>query len=256
MGIYAPVICTLLYVVLDSVITTVLYIKGTELSLFIRDVLDFNILSSALDLWGIVLLRASLLLGASIGVLWNREDGPPRVARVTTVILLFCMVVITYTLVKLLMLTEVEPLNRQPCFLSLMGWTCASSLGVVLLWRQLGRVSSSASGLEVRNSRGGGGRKEKVSSRATLGRLLSYCRKDTGLLSLAVLFLLISAVCEAFIPLYYGKAIDSIVVHQSMEYFAKPVATLASLALSTQRKPTLTQEEHTIVQRRRRLVKN
>uniref|UniRef100_A0A096LVF9 ABC-type oligopeptide transporter ABCB9 n=1 Tax=Poecilia formosa TaxID=48698 RepID=A0A096LVF9_POEFO len=231
MGIYAPVICTLLYVVLDSVITTVLYIKGTELSLFIRDVLDFNILSSALDLWGIVLLRASLLLGASIGVLWNREDGPPRVARVTTVILLFCMVVITYTLAKLLMLTEVEPLNRQPCFLSLMGWTCASSLGVVLLWRQLGRVSSSASGLEVRNSRGGGGRVSEDTEKATLGRLLSYCRKDAGLLSLAVLFLLISAVCEAFIPLYYGKAIDSIVVHQSMEYFAKPVATLASLAL-------------------------
>ncbi|XP_005806663.1 ATP-binding cassette sub-family B member 9 [Xiphophorus maculatus] len=254
MGIHAPVICTLLYVVLDSVITTVLYIKGTELSLFIRDVLDFNILSSVLDLWGIVLLRASLLLGASIGVLWNREDGPPRVARVTTVILLFCMVVITYTLVKLLMLTEVEPLSRQPWILSLMGWTCASSLGVLLLWRRLGRVSSSESGLNVRNSRGGGGRvsedteklvdtageeeeaggrkeKEKVSSRATLGRLLSYCRKDAGLLSLAVLFLFVSAVCEAFIPLYYGKAIDSIVVHQSMEYFAKPVATLASLAL-------------------------
>ncbi|XP_054906679.1 ATP-binding cassette sub-family B member 9 [Poeciliopsis prolifica] len=254
MVIQGPVICTLLYVVLDSVITTVLYIKGTELSLFIRDVLDFNILSSALDLWGIILLRTSLLLGASIGVLWNRDDGPARVARVTTVILLFWMVVITYTLAKLLMLTEVEPLSRHPWLLSLMGWTCASSLGVVLLWRQLGRVSSSVSELDDRDSRGGGGRvsedseklvdtageeeeaggrkeKEKVSSRATLGRLLSYCRKDAGLLSLAVLFLFISAVCEAFIPLYYGKAIDSIVVHQSMEYFAKPVATLASLAL-------------------------
>lgn len=219
MGIHTPVTCTLLYVVLDSVITTVLYIKGTELFLFIHDVLDFNILSSVLDLWGIVLPRASLLLGASIGVLWNREDGPPRVARVTTVILLFCMVVITYTLAKLLMLTEVEPLSRQPWILSLMGWTCASSLGVVLLWRRLGRVSSSESGLNVRNSRGGGGRvsedteklvdtageeeeaggrkeKEKVSSRATLGRLLSYCRKDAGLLSLAVLFLFVSAVCE------------------------------------------------------------
>lgn len=37
---------------------------------------------------------------------------------------------------------------------------------------------------------------------------------------------------EAFIPYYYGKAIDSIVVHQSMEYFAKPVITLAVLALA------------------------
>lgn len=37
---------------------------------------------------------------------------------------------------------------------------------------------------------------------------------------------------EAFIPYYYGKAIDSIVVHQSMEYFAKPVIILAALALA------------------------
>ncbi|MEQ2236702.1 hypothetical protein ILYODFUR_015398 [Ilyodon furcidens] len=255
MGTRVSVICTLLYIVLDSVITTVLYIKGTQLSSFARDVLDFNILSSALDLWGIVLLRASLLLGASIGVSWNKEDGPPRVAQVTTVILLFCMVIITYALAKLLMLTELEPLSQQPWFLSLIGWTCASSLGVVLLWRQLGRVSSSVKALTIRNSRGGGGRvsedteklvetadeeeeevggrkeEEMVSSRATLGRLLSYCRKDVGLLSFAVLFLLVSAVCEAFIPYYYGKAIDSIVVHQSMEYFAKPVVAVASLAL-------------------------
>ncbi|KAK5608694.1 hypothetical protein CRENBAI_021658 [Crenichthys baileyi] len=254
MGTRASVICTLLYIVLDSVITTVLYIKGTQLSSFARDVLDFNILSSALDLWGIVLLRVSLLLGASIGVSWNKEDGPPRVAQVTTVILLFCMVIITYALAKLLMLTELEPLSQQPWFLSLIGWTCASSLGVVLLWRELGRVSSSVKGLTIRNSRDGGGRvsedteklvetadeeegevggrkEEMVSSRATLGRLLSYCRKDVGLLSLAVLFLLVSAVCEAFIPYYYGKAIDSIVVHQSMEYFAKPVVAVASLAL-------------------------
>ncbi|MEQ2201267.1 hypothetical protein XENOCAPTIV_010004 [Xenoophorus captivus] len=190
MGTRVSVICALLYIVLDSVITTVLYIKGTQLSSFARDVLDFNILTSALDLWGIVLLRASLLLGASIGVSWNKEDGPPRVAQVTTVILLFCMVIITYALAKLLMLTELEPLSQQPWFLSLIGWTCASSLGVVLLWRQLGRVSSSVKALTIGNSRG-----------------------------------------EAFIPYYYGKAIDSIVVHQSMEYFAKPVVAVASLAL-------------------------
>lgn len=37
---------------------------------------------------------------------------------------------------------------------------------------------------------------------------------------------------EAFIPYYYGKAIDSIVVQQSMDHFAKPVLTLAALALA------------------------
>lgn len=36
---------------------------------------------------------------------------------------------------------------------------------------------------------------------------------------------------EVFIPYYYGRAIDGIVVHQSMEYLAKPVLILSALAL-------------------------
>ncbi|XP_042276382.1 ATP-binding cassette sub-family B member 9 [Thunnus maccoyii] len=264
MGIKAGVSCTVLYVLLDVVLTTVLYTHGSHLSIFKEDALHFNILQSSLDLWGIVLLRASLLLGASIGVSWNREDGPPRVAKLTTLILLICLSVITYTLAKLLMLSELGPLSQQPWHLSLMCWTCVSSLGVMLLWRLLGKESISVSsqsgsrsgergpsgdteklvetageeerevGCERKNKKEEATReKEKTSSGATLGRLLSYCRKDGGLLSVAVLFLIISAVCEAFIPLYYGKAIDGIVVHQSMEYFAKPVITLSVLALAS-----------------------
>ncbi|KAG7253581.1 hypothetical protein CRUP_023937 [Coryphaenoides rupestris] len=38
---------------------------------------------------------------------------------------------------------------------------------------------------------------------------------------------------EAFIPYYTGKAIDGIVVHQSMEYFTKPLLTVAVLALAS-----------------------
>ncbi|XP_071338055.1 ABC-type oligopeptide transporter ABCB9 isoform X2 [Trachinotus anak] len=163
------------------------------------------------------------------------------------------------------MVTEVEPLTHQPWLLSLICWTCASSLAVMLLWSLLGRQSVLVSNLDSStSSRGGGGsedtenlvgtggeeerelgceskmqkeegsqEKEKTSSGATLGRLLTFCKKDAGLLSVAVLFLLISAVCEAFIPFYYGKAIDSIVVHQSMEHFAKPVITLAVLAFAS-----------------------
>ncbi|XP_041855500.1 ATP-binding cassette sub-family B member 9 [Melanotaenia boesemani] len=253
MGTKVIVGCTVLYTLLDSVITTVLYIHGSHLTTFTNDILDFNILRSALDLWGLMLLRVSLLLGASIGVSWNKGDGTSRVAKATTFILLICMIVITYSLAKLLMLTEVKPLNHQPWFLSLICWTCASSLGVVLFWKKLGKESNSVSNLNSSSRSGGGrgaedteklvetageedeegeeGRQKKTSSGATLGRLLTYCKNDASLLSVAVLFLLISAVCEAFIPYYYGQAIDSIVLHQSMEYFVKPVITLAALAL-------------------------
>ena len=41
----------------------------------------------------------------------------------------------------------------------------------------------------------------------------------------------ISHLGEAFIPFYTGQAIDGIVVHKSMEYFSKPLGTLAVLAL-------------------------
>lgn len=205
--------CTVLYVVLDSIITTVLYIHGSQLSVFTKESLDFNIFGSALDLWGTMLLRASLLLGASIGVSWNKRDGPRRVARCSTPVLFTCMVLTTYALAKLLMLTEQDDLSHQYWLLSLIGWTCASSLCVVLLWRQLGREPLSVTSLD---SRSGGGRghedteklvetageederKEEgeVSSGATLGRLLTYCKDDSGLLSVAILFLLVSAVCK------------------------------------------------------------
>lgn len=36
---------------------------------------------------------------------------------------------------------------------------------------------------------------------------------------------------EVFTPYYYGRAIDSIVVHQSMEYLARPVLTVLALSV-------------------------
>lgn len=222
MGIRLDVSCTVLYVLFDIVITTVLYAHGSHLIIFKKDALDFSILQSLLDIWGTVLLRGSLLLGASIGVSWNRADGPSRVASLTTVILLICMTIITYSLAKLLMLTELGPLSHQPWCLSLICWTFVSSLVVVMLWRMLGKESNLVSspqsseagdtekllqtageeeeevGCERKKKKEEEGNKdkEKTSSGATLGRLLSYCRKDSGLLSVAFIFLLISAVCE------------------------------------------------------------
>ncbi|XP_056139117.1 ATP-binding cassette sub-family B member 9 [Lampris incognitus] len=265
MGVKVIVSGTLLYILVDVIVTTVLYTHGSQLRIFTDDFQNFNILISVLDLWGTVLVRVALLLGASIGVAWNREDGPRRVSAVSTLITLFCLTIATYALAKLLMLTEQEPLVHQPWFLSLFSWTCASSMGVMLLWRLLGQVAYS-----VRSNVGvGGGREEterlmetasehhteekdgevgnegrkrrtsrkasveKTSSGATVGRLLMYCSKDVWLLCVAFLFLIISAVCEAFIPYYTGKAIDGIVVHKSMEHFTKPLITLSVLALAS-----------------------
>uniref|UniRef100_A0A8C8MKX5 ABC-type oligopeptide transporter ABCB9 n=1 Tax=Oncorhynchus tshawytscha TaxID=74940 RepID=A0A8C8MKX5_ONCTS len=217
MGVIVVVSCILLFILVDVIVTTVLYLHGCQTAIFTEDVQNFDILHSVLDLWGTMLVRVCLLLGASIGVLWNRVDGPCRVSALGTLTLLICLTVSTYALAKLLMLSEQGDLAHQPWFLSLFSWTCVSVLGTVLLWRLLGRAPNTKHGEKKR--------------RATLGRLLSYCSKYAGLLSVAFLFLLISAVCEAFIPYYTGQAIDGIVIHKSMEYFTKPLITLTVLAL-------------------------
>ncbi|XP_049620198.1 ABC-type oligopeptide transporter ABCB9 isoform X2 [Syngnathus scovelli] len=257
MGTKINVSCTISYILLDLIIATVLYAHGSHLIIFVEDGLNFSILQSMLDIWGTALLRACLLLGASIGVLWNREDGPHRVTKLNTLILLVCQTIITYTLAKLLMLSELGPLSHRPWSLSLICWTCFSSLAVLVLWWVLGRENHDTrkqgrredtekllqSDCEEEEEEEGVCRERKnkqekkaiakTNTGATLGRLLNYSKKDGGLLTVAIIFLIISAVCEAFIPYYYGKAIDSIVVHQSMEYFAKPAITLTILAFTS-----------------------
>lgn len=200
------------FALLDLVVTTVLYTHGLDFSLFQSDVLNFSMTLSSVDVWAATLLKAALLLGASLGVLWNREDGPRRVAWMATPLLLLCMVIVSYSLAKLLLRAEEGPLDQQPWFLSLVCWTCVSTPGLLLPWTLLGRSSRSrsttrseetkrlvdaASGEEQVGEEGREKQKaEAVSSSATLGRLLSYCRKDGALLFVAFLFLCVAATCE------------------------------------------------------------
>ncbi|XP_029534366.1 ABC-type oligopeptide transporter ABCB9-like [Oncorhynchus nerka] len=272
MGVMVVVSCILVFILMDVIVTTVIYLHGSQTAIFTEDGQNFDILHSVLDLWGTLLVRVCLLLGASIGVLWNRVDGPHRVSALGTLTLLICLTISTYALAKLLILSEQGDLAHQPWFLSLFSWTCVSALGTVLLWRLLGRTPNTVTEGEGGGGGGGGhggseeterlvetagengteeveeqgqehggkrrrasrkGTQDQTDSGATMGRLLSYCSKDAGLLSVAVLFLLISAVCEAFIPYYIGQAIDGVVIHKSMEYFTKPLITLTVLALAS-----------------------
>lgn len=226
MGFKIYVWSSVLFSLLDVVVTTVLYMHGSNWHTFREDAQNFNILTSVLDVWGTVLLRGSLLLGASIGVSWNKKDGTTRVATLSTFILFICLVIITYSMSKLLILTELKPLIQQPWTLSVVCWTLASSVVVVFLWSLLGKESSTCTrhsggeggyddtdnllgtaGEEEQNvGRGkrkhdaeeeaGSDEKERISSRATVGRLLKYSKEDAGLLSVAIVFLIIYAVCE------------------------------------------------------------
>ncbi|XP_056603134.1 ATP-binding cassette sub-family B member 9 [Triplophysa dalaica] len=239
----------LVFTLVDIVVTTVLYAHGTSLDVFADESEDFDIHRSTLDVWGMVLIRAVLLLGASIGVFLNRSDGPRRVSNLGTLVALICLTNMTYALAKLLMLSEEVDLMYDPWFLSLFSWTCLSAIVTMISWNQMTQGSSVASDREDNEERerlvdsieeedessekSRKSKNEHSHSGATIGRLLSYCKKDSALLGVAFFFLLLSAVCEAFIPYYTGKAIDGIVIHKSMDSFTKPIITLTVLALAS-----------------------
>ncbi|KAG9354891.1 hypothetical protein JZ751_001604 [Albula glossodonta] len=240
----AAVGCNLFFILVDIVVSTILYVRGSHSAVFVEDLQDFDVFRSVFDLWGTLLVRVSLLLGASIGVSWNNADGPQRVSMLETLSDLLCLVVTAYALAKLLLFSEQGSLMYDPWFLSLFSWTVGSAIGTMCLWRLLAKSPNVVAGVGEGCEESDGlinqvveeeeeipGEKEEPHSGATVGRLLSYCKKDALLLGIAFLFLLLSAVCEAFIPYYTGQAIDGIVIHKSMEYFVKPMATLTVLAL-------------------------
>uniref|UniRef100_A0A8B9JE70 ABC transmembrane type-1 domain-containing protein n=1 Tax=Astyanax mexicanus TaxID=7994 RepID=A0A8B9JE70_ASTMX len=219
------VACNLSFIFIDFVVTTVLYVQGSGLDIFTDDFQDFSLTHSVLDLWGTLIVRASLLLGGTAGVVWNRSDGPGRAANLSTLVVLAGLTVLTYALAKLLMFSEEGELMYDPWFLGLFSWTCVASVGTMFFWKFLTKMPERTSATEKKGAKG------QPNSGATVGRLLSYCKKDSGLLTVAFFFLLLSAVCEAFIPYYTGQAIDGIVIHKSMQFFTRPMIILSVLAL-------------------------
>jgi len=216
---------SLLFTLLDIMVTTILYVHGSSLDIFSDELEDFDIHRSTLDLWGTVLIRVSLLFGGSIGVFFNRNDGPRRVSNLGTLVALICLTNMTYALAKLLMFSEEGALMYDPWFLSLFSWTCASSIGIMISWSLLSKTPNAVSdredseeteglvdGIETEDEsseKSSKSRKKSPHSGATIGRLLSYCKKDSGLLAIAFFFLLLSAVCKftlnSFSQLYSMK---------------------------------------------------
>lgn len=203
------------FVLVDNVVSTLLYVQWSGPNSFLDDILDFDVRRSVLDLWMVLLVRSCLLFGASVGVLMNQQDGPKRVASLDTLVVLIGLTMLSYALAKLLIFSEMGALMHDPWFLSFFSWTCISAMGSVFFWKLLSNADVASSGVGERERLVDGGEeeereeegemrgkevKQKPNSGATLGRLLSYCKEDTGLLSLAFFFLLLSAVCEFIHP--------------------------------------------------------
>ncbi|XP_058889028.1 LOW QUALITY PROTEIN: ABC-type oligopeptide transporter ABCB9 [Acipenser ruthenus] len=237
----AAVGCSLLFTVVDVTLTTLLYIRGVHIERF------FDVYGSVVDLWAASLVRSSLLMGAAIGVSKNTTEGPKRVKDLETFTIVMCLLTGMYSVIKLLLYSEVMESLSDPWFLCLVAWTCISALATFLTWKLLSLVqpvrettlginSEAASPEETESlldseEDSSKGAKKDTASPATIGRLLSYSKHDAALLGLAFLFLIVAAVGETFIPYYTGLAVDAIVIQKDMEAFSKSMIIISVFAI-------------------------
>ena len=110
---------TLAFMSLDVGMTTAIYILSHLDRSLLEDIRHFNIFDSVLDLWAACVYRSCLLLGATIGVAKNSTLGPRRLRASWTVIALVCLFGGIYTMVKLLLFSEVRKPVRDPWFWAL-----------------------------------------------------------------------------------------------------------------------------------------
>ncbi|XP_006047264.2 ABC-type oligopeptide transporter ABCB9 [Bubalus kerabau] len=237
------VVVTLAFMSLDVGMTTAIYILSHLDRSLLEDIRHFNIFDSVLDLWAACVYRSCLLLGATIGVAKNSTLGPRRLRASWTVIALVCLFGGIYTMVKLLLFSEVRKPVRDPWFWALFVWTYISLAASFLLWWLLSTVRPDAKALGRGAGAEGEGEGEgfpgedrpapEQASGATLQKLLSYTKPDIAFLVAASFFLIVAALGETFLPYYTGRAIDGIVIQKSMEQFSAAVIILCVLAIGS-----------------------
>ncbi|XP_004385034.1 ABC-type oligopeptide transporter ABCB9 isoform X3 [Trichechus manatus latirostris] len=234
MRLWKAVVVTLAFMSMDVGVTTAIYVLSHLDRSLLEDIRDFNVFDSVLDLWAACLYRSCLLLGATIGVAKNSALGPQRLRASWPVITLVCLGVGIYTMVKLLLFSEVRRPIQDPWFWALFVWTYVSLAASFLLWWLLSTVRPDAEAPEP--GAGVGAEAEGLAeqaSGATLQKLLSYTKPDMAFLVAASFFLIVAALGETFLPYYTGRAIDGIVIQKSMEQFSTAVIILCLLAIGS-----------------------
>ncbi|XP_073442154.1 ABC-type oligopeptide transporter ABCB9 isoform X4 [Dendrobates tinctorius] len=220
-------ICTVIFIACDITVSTLLYICSCKKASIIQDIVEFNIFNSMSDVWGTSFLRASISLGAVIGVAWNRMNGPRRLQASLTPMTLVCYLIASYAMIKLLLYSEDDKPVKDPWFWSLLVWTWVSSAVTLLTWKQMGEVTpcrqEGRSYSEVFDDQEGRQKLDAKSelSGATVGRLLSYSKQDSGYLMIAFVFLLLCTLGDIISRLTSDTTTVSDVVSENVNVFLR-----------------------------------
>lgn len=130
--------------ILDLVITTITFCKGNKFcDTFSHALTGYSFTNSVFELWLLVIVRNSVIIGSVIGVCFGKEIGLSRIRSKNTLILSVCGLQCMFTLIKLLCVSERIQFIHNIWFWLLFSWTLVSSVLLYIEWAVLGRVKFS-----------------------------------------------------------------------------------------------------------------
>lgn len=126
----------------DAILTTLVFIRGNEWSLFRKPFVKETFSTNFMDICFFTYLRASIIIGASIGTLINKKDGPQRLQKCSSLSKIIAGANGYYCCIKLLLFAEEVVFVASPMLYWFWGLFSCSLIGCVLFIYQWNFLAS------------------------------------------------------------------------------------------------------------------
>ena len=255
---YVGVLGVLTFGVLDfsSILFFFIY-EAKDTTSLRQEIFHFNYGYSTFDFVLLAVLRLSVLIGTTIGVICNSVHAVKRLKDWQVSTTYFGCLQAMYVVAKILAFSEDHPNHVPKRFWALVALTLCSSVTFFLCWRILssfcrrsrlqkhgelnvnegeGDAQSQPSGGDDKNNEGKMNAEDKVladqqSSFSMIINLFKMAGPDMPFILLALLFLIICSVSQAIMPYYTGEVINYIVIDKSIEKFNRALLFMALITL-------------------------
>ncbi len=195
---------------------------------------NFNINTSLIDVWLISLIRDLFLLFIFILFAAKQHIIYPfvRFIHKKYISAFLCLAMYSYAMIKMLLHADQRKEVDRSSMLMFMWNVCAAYL-FFISWYMMALLKLKDSNYQKTDVDGGDmgdnavgdedifieTLKQTKKKRSSLFRLFKYSVPDILYIFLGSIFLIIGAICEAFVPYYTGQVLDSIIVKQNFDNF-------------------------------------
>ncbi|XP_071945234.1 ABC-type oligopeptide transporter ABCB9-like [Antedon mediterranea] len=255
---HIKVLCVAFLAVVDIFLTIVLYSHGFHK---FDTYPGYSFSTNFFDLCLLGILRGTIIIGGSIGLLCNPKDGQQRLIKSQPFINAIAGSIIFYAGIKLILYSmKVPDMSHHVWFWTLFSWTIFGSILLYVFWNLLQIAAKTPRNnikLLVINSdtnphtsliEENGTEEDDVSSsssdssssdkdteegsKASLLRLFSYSKPDLPIIVIAFVALVGASVAEIYLPFYTGEVINGIVVDGNVSEFTNAIIIMAVISFA------------------------